>query len=331
MAVHVSLPDNSSAILQSLGDRDLLFVESEQAVYEVGDPGRVTEAFPFKPLRQARQVSADLLTGLTLSIADVPIHLHLPASLLGPTKGLLSHLFSRSEVSASQLCVRLAGDQAIFEQTGRAAWPCPVERAIPALKAMLVGAVLDATRYDLALHAAAVVERDTLILLLGKPGAGKSSMALALNQAGLALAADDVTLLHASGRGTGLRLPLTAKASAWRLLSQRYPDIELGQPYKRPDGQWVCYILPQRFAPSVSMPIGGIVILDRRDSAEPLLEAVDPLTALSSLLEDAAARGDRLSEAAFVGLATALHSSRCLRLTYSDLAPASQLLKAYLS
>ncbi|MCW3797118.1 hypothetical protein OMW55_04765 [Sphingomonas sp. BN140010] len=326
MASQVMLPDSARAILQPLGSRNLLFVESDQALYEVDDPAAWRAAATFEPHRGAGQDATALLTSLTMAVAEVPIHLHLPSPLLASVVRLLGHLRSAAPASATQLSVRLSGDRAILAQAGRPEWTCPADQAVPALKAMLVESVLSCARHDLALHAAALVERGRLALLLGSPGAGKSSMALALAQAGLALAADDVALLDATGRVTGLPFPHTAKASSWLLLAQRFPELALGTPFMRPDGQRVRYILPPRFAPSVPTPVGAVVVLDRRASGAASVQEVDPLDALSELLADAAGRDDRLTNRAFVGLTAAVRRARCLRLTYADLIEGRDLL-----
>lgn len=326
MASHVMLPNRASAVLQPLGGRNLLFVEADQAVYQVDDPASCGTPAPFELRRDTADNVTDLLTGITLSVAGALVHLHLPASLVPPVLRLLGHLRTSAPASATQLTVRFANGRVILEQPGKPDWTCRAEQAVPALKAQLVEAMLCCAPHDLALHAAAVVERGRLAVLLGRPGAGKSSMAIALSQAGLALAADDVALLDATGHVTGLPFPHTAKSGSWLLLARLFPDLALREPYLRPDGQRVRYILPERFAPSVPTPVGAIVTLDRRETGRAVLEDADPLDALTELLADAAGRNDRLTDRAFVGLTAAVRRARCLRLSYADLIEARDLL-----
>ena len=103
------------------------------------------------------------------------------------------------------------------------------------------------------------------MLLLGSPGAGKTTLAIALAKAGFAVIADDVVLLDDHGLVTGISLPFAAKASSWPLISRHWPGIAARPSHWRPDGQELCYILQEQVADPRPRRIGLVVLLNRQD------------------------------------------------------------------
>jgi hypothetical protein len=173
------------------------------------------------------------------------------------------------------------------------------------------------------MHAAALTRGDDAVLLVGSPGAGKTTLAIALEKAGFQMLADDVVLLHETGHITGIPLPFAAKASSWLLLSQHWPGIAATPRHSRPDGQTLCYIPQDPIADPRPRRIGSVVLLNRQDAARTSIEELDLVCALSALVADGATRDQRLSMSGFTALADGLRDARCCRLTYSDLIEAA--------
>lgn len=198
------------------------------------------------------------------------------------------------------------------------------EQAVPTLKARLVEDALAASE-RIALHAAALVCQDRAMLLCGQPGAGKSTLCVALTQAGFGFASDDVTLVDAQGQAQGLCFHPTLKAGSWHLLPRLRDAIVAAPEHRRLDGAILRY-LPMPQPRTGRHCVGWIVLLDRRPDAPAELSPVDPVTALRTLFEGAYA-GRRRSNASDVRMMSDLvASAKCLRLTYSDLQEAVALL-----
>ncbi|MGK7867622.1 hypothetical protein [Falsiroseomonas sp. E2-1-a20] len=203
---------------------------------------------------------------------------------------------------------------------------CPREEAATALKAQVMNEVLGRGTYELALHAAALLQGGRMLLFSGRPGAGKTTLALALAGPGFGFAGDDLVLLAADGRATGVPFAPAVKPGAWDLLAAARPDIGEAPVFRRPDRKRVRYPLPQALVPSRPHPIGWLLRLDRRPGAKASLTPVDPPTALRWMLQDAYAEGRVLTPAGFEALRLALRPAQVHRLTYSRLEDAMELL-----
>ncbi|WP_158047624.1 ATP-binding protein [Skermanella pratensis] len=203
---------------------------------------------------------------------------------------------------------------------------CRRDEIIPALRGALTLEALGRGRYEVALHAATVAAGGHALLLSGCPGAGKSTLAVALAHSGLGLAGDDVALLGADGRVTGLRFAPALKPGSWPLLAGMRPDLFDLPVHVRYDSQRVRFLDGVPAAGDGPLPVRWIVSLDRRDGTEPALRPLDPLETLRDLIGGAASADDRLGTDAFQALARTLDAAGCHRLTYSRLDDAVALL-----
>jgi hypothetical protein len=198
------------------------------------------------------------------------------------------------------------------------------------LKAELLSEVLERGRYELALHAATIFPDERALLICGRPGAGKTTLSVALEHAGWALAGDDLALLDASGSVAGVPFPIAVKAGAWKLLAQYRPDLASARVARRPDRKRVRYLAPQARISASPRRVGWVVHLRRRPGDRVTLAPMGAIEALECLLEEAAGRDQKLSPAGFEALASLVNGAASYRLTYSRLEDAVAMLRGSL-
>jgi len=245
------------------------------------------------------------------------------AAELGVGQPQLSRIETgRTKITAATLA-RLVDVLAIPETDA-----CSLDELPVMLKGQLLTEVLDHGAYELALHAAALFRNEHIVLLCGHPGAGKTTLTLALVHAGFGFVADDVTLLDSRGRGIGLPFAPAVKAGAWPLLAEYCPGLDAVPVCRRPDRRRVRFAVPKAFVPLPPdpLPIGHVVLLRRGRDSKASLEPVDPAHALRGLLNGALAPGGELSGTAFDVLIQLIGSAQTYCLTYSKLDDAVKLI-----
>jgi hypothetical protein len=180
----------------------------------------------------------------------------------------------------------------------------------------------------LLLHAALLGRGGEGLLLCGAPGAGKSTLATALAARGLDYGSDDLVQVSRDGRFHGVGFSPSIKAGAWDLLAASGLGVETLPTHQRADGQAV------RYLPAARLPAGEIVrprwllLLAREAGAQPELQPVDPVTAMTEVLASAFSADHRLSGDALVALAARFAAMQAYRLVYSDLGSAVACVEA---
>ncbi len=194
-----------------------------------------------------------------------------------------------------------------------------VDEILPALKARLTEDVLAHADYSIAIHAAALARSRRMLLLCGAPGAGKTTLTVALAQRGFGYAGDDIALLGPTGQVMGVPFAASVKSGAWPLLSGIRPDLEQLRIFRRSDNQHVRYLPPA--VPPVTEPLrlGWVVLLRRQPHGPAVVTPMDRIEAMRALLAEATAPGRRLSASAFGLLAEAMAGADCFTLTYAGL------------
>lgn len=198
-------------------------------------------------------------------------------------------------------------------------------QSLPVLKMAITEAVMMAAE-GLLIHAATTLTGSKAILLLGGPGAGKSTLALALARVGHKVAGDDLLVLDESGRGRALRLPATLKPGSWSLLSETYPEIKEAHTFHRLDGQDARYIQVAEEDANGAFDVGWILLLDRQEVEEARLSDLTVDEVFAAVLGASWSGAEELEAHEFHAIATCIKGARIARLTYSNLECAVNLL-----
>jgi hypothetical protein len=281
-----------------------------------------------RPSPSAAALGPDGEVAQTVSLGGCTVRIRYPADLAEPASGAFAHLQTGDGAAGPLLRLTRLRERVHLFRNDDWVESCAPDQVPVMLKGALVSEVLLGARYELALHAASLLADDRLLLLSGRPGAGKTTLALALTHAGFAFAGDDVTLLGAEGHGTGLPLAPAVKSGAWSLLSAHCPAIRSSPVFRRPDGRRVRFPVPGTAVFSGTRPVGWVVLLRRGEGGRTRLERVDPATAITHLLDGSFAVGDELTEAGFDALVAMIGSAEVYALTYSGLDEAVRLLQA---
>jgi hypothetical protein len=195
---------------------------------------------------------------------------------------------------------------------------CAVEELVPAIKAYLTEQILERSSPDVALHAACLVAGGKGLLISGRPGAGKTTLALHLMNLGLEYCGDDIVLIAPDGRAEGVPFPPTIKSGAWGMISKLRGNLAGSIVHKRQDGKRVRYLKVSPRADSGSFPVGWIVFLNRTPDAPATLAPLGQLETLSRVMNGSYAAGGKLTQKTFAAIKRTVIEARSFELTYSS-------------
>ena len=261
-----------------------------------------------------------------VAIAGLHIRIAYPAAWAFPAIAVFRHL--EVQTDAADILLHLAEHRGRIHLFRDSDWiqSCSPDELPVMLKGHLLTEVLEHGTYELAVHAAALLGRERVVLLCGNPGAGKTTLTMALVHAGFGFAADDVTLLDSKGLCVGLPFAPAVKAGAWPLLAEYCADLHAIPIFRRPDRRRVRFAVPRTFAPHSPHSVGSVILLRRGHDAKACLAPVDPASALRGLLNGAFAPGREVTGAAFDALSKIIGSAQAYCLTYSRLDDAVELI-----
>lgn len=187
------------------------------------------------------------------------------------------------------------------------------------LKAILTDLYVRSVSEGFLAHGALMVRDGASIFLSGAPGAGKSTLALALAAGGWSYGADDIVRVLPDGRACAVPFAAAVKSGAWPLVASAWPAINGAATWLRGDGQSVRYLAPPRLAGREARALDAVVLLSRSPGAWARLEPLGPLDALTAIMESAYSCHWRLTGEALARLVARLETARCVRLVYDGL------------
>ena len=271
--------------------------------------------------------SSDGHVSQVVAVPGSHVRIVYPASHAFPAATIFRHLEIGGAVADVVLELVEHGDRIHMFRHRHWILSCSSDELPTVLKGQLLAEVLERGAYELAVHAAALLRDDRVLLLCGSPGAGKTTLALGLVHAGFGFAGDDVTLLDSLGQGVGIPFAPAVKTGAWPVLAEYYPDLDAAPVCRRPDRRRVRYLIPKEFVSPSPRTVGWVVLLRRRANARAVLAPVDPVDALRGLLNGSFALGRELTDTAFDMLTKVIRSADVYCLTYSSLGDAIALMQ----
>lgn len=235
-----------------------------------------------------------------------------------------------AEESASQAALKLSvyrrdgiGDF-ILEDAVPVGLFAPAETA-PKLKAILTEAYCESIVDGFLAHGALVRLSGKTVFLGGEPGAGKTTLTIALCLAGAGFCGDDIVHVHGDGLVTGAPFAAAIKTGAWPLLAERLPDLRMLAAHERADGHRTRYFAPQ-LADNTPRALDSIVFLSR-DGGGASIAPMDPLDALCRFIDSSYASDGSLDPNTFSALARRFADIPCFALNTGDLDDSVRLLQ----
>jgi hypothetical protein len=214
------------------------------------------------------------------------------------------------------------GDQTLFRVNKTGICKCESDELAPAIKACLVDRVILQDQSDLVLHAASLMDIRAGLLLCGQPGAGKSTLALHLIDAGFLYGGDDIALIAPDGKAEGIPFAPAVKPGSLEMISKLRNDLDDAIVYSRPDGVRVRY-LPVRCVYCGSFSVDWIIFLNRVEGVAAKLTPLRQIESMRRVIAGSFTANGKLSRSTFVALKRTLARARSFELTYSH-APEAQ-------
>lgn len=202
------------------------------------------------------------------------------------------------------------------------------DQVIPEVKAIITEAISRSLSDGwFLLHAALLRRGHRGLLISGAPGAGKTTLALALAARGLGYGSDDIVTVSPAGHLRGIPFSPAVKSGGWELAAAHAPQV-LGLPiHRRGDGQQVRYVPIDCFAEGDVETLGWALILDRRPDAKPRIEPVEPLAMIAELISGAYCPSHVLRADTLDAFAAGFAGVDCRRLIYADVTQAVALIE----
>ena len=191
----------------------------------------------------------------------------------------------------------------------------------PIVKAALWQAAVNAHDYLFYIHAGVVASGHHCIILPASAGSGKSSLTAALVHSGFRYYSDEVVLIE---RETFLVPPLAlaicCKESGWDLMTRYFPTIGSLPVHLREDGKVVRYVPPSpENAKQPALPVSHIFFPRYVENMATSLRPTTHAEALSRLLKECLATGQRLERGNVGPLVDWIKGLSCFDLTFSSL------------
>ena len=212
-------------------------------------------------------------------------------------------------------------------EDGRGSILVPADQLGVRLKGMLVERMF-AQGTVAALHAALLSKDGRGVLLLGSPGAGKSTLALALMNHGYSYGSDDVTLIEADGSVTGVPLAPGVKEGSWQIAQALGAELTPLPAYLRPDGQATRFVRLTEDSIARTCRVDRIVGLQRDGAVIPESCTLATEGALAELLRESRSSGGKCTVETMAALIRLVRGATAVELHYAEAMQAADLIAA---
>ena len=203
---------------------------------------------------------------------------------------------------------------------------CDEIELAPSIKAYITEQIVNSSPPNIVFHAACLVRGGKSMLVSGRPGAGKTTLALRLAHGGYEFGGDDIVLIAPDGSATGVPFAPAVKPGAWEIVKQFRSDLADAIIHRRPDAKRVRYLTPTHVARPGRYPVGWIVFITRA-SGPAKLKPLEPIETMRRLIAGSYSPDDNMSVAACRAINRTLVGADSYELTYSDLAEANEVME----
>lgn len=232
------------------------------------------------PLLPARQCYRFLDSQFSLGFSST--------DLAGLAKPVFRHLaVPTSAVDALMLNVIETSEGIRVIHGGQIIGRCASAREVAPLLHGLVGLLaIRRCRYLFAVHGSVLARSGNVLILAGRSGCGKTTMAAGLVAAGWKYMSDDTALLLPQTlECAGVPYALTLKEGAWPLLRRYFPAIDRMPIHVRADGQAVRYLCPPSHDFATSRPVRWIGFPHHAIGSSSSMRPLEQIEGLCRVLE----------------------------------------------
>lgn len=257
-----------------------------------------------------------------LSVAGFNVTIRISSERLAQSLTLFDHHISLAKDCGNTFLVIEIDDLVYVIHNRVSVICCDAIELAPSIKAYIAEQIVKMSPPNVVFHAACLVRGEKCILISGRPGAGKTTLALRLAEAGFEYAGDDIVLIAPDGGATGVPFAPTVKPGAWEIVNRFRPNLSDAIVHRRPDGVRVRYLSPVHTARNGRYPVGWVIFI-KRAFGPTTLKPLGQVHAMRRLIEGSYSPGRRMNLAGCNAIKRTLATANSFELTYANLAEAN--------